>query len=277
MIQIGRYNTLKIESVSTHVYTLDGGNRKLLLPRKELPNPARVGESVEVFVYNDQKESLKATTQRPHAQVGEFAVLTVKEIQPFGAFLDWGIQKDLFLPAKNQKRHYKPGEFALVYLILDFEQTGVLGTTFVEQHLSYSPTDIREGQQVSMLVIGHSKLGANVIVNNTYRGIVYQNDLLKPLVRGETVTGYIKQVREDGKLDCTIKPVGFKPAVHENQDIILKQLRRHDGVLYLHDKSSPDEIRKLLQMSKKHFKAAIGTLYREKKITIHDDHIALRS
>jgi predicted RNA-binding protein (virulence factor B family) len=275
MISIGTYNTLKIESIHSKEYILDGGNRKLPLPKHELSPPGRVGQFVEVFVYNDQKESLKATTTPPYAQVGEFAILTVKHTTSFGAFLDWGITKDLFVPKKHQKRDYEEGEYALVYLMLDHEGTGVLGTTYCEDHISYAPDDLSEGDAVDMLVIGESKLGFNVIVNNSYRGIVYRSDVLKPIERGKHITGYIKQKREDGKLDCTLKPIGFIPALEENQQIVLKALKKAKGTLMLHDKSSPDQIRDELHMSKKQFKAAIGTLYKDGTIRILPDRIEL--
>ncbi len=276
MIRIGAFNTLTVKTVTKSGYLLDGGSREIFLPKSDVPNPLKTGDAVDVFIYNDQKESLKATTQRPHAQIDEFAVLTVKHVTGFGAFLDWGIQKDLFLPAKHQKREYKIGEYALVRLILDHEKTGVLGTTFCEEYISYDPSGLKEGDKVSMLIIGESKLGYNVIVDNAYRGIVFRSDALRILKRGTVVTGYVKHIREDGKLDCSLKPIGFVPAVHENQAIILKAIRRAGGVLYLHDKSSPEEIREQLGMSKKQFKAAIGTLYKQGKITILPDSIKLK-
>ncbi len=273
MISIGSYNTLTVTSVQPKEYLLDGGNQDISLPRYEQKKTLKVGEKVTVFIYNDQKGSLKATTHKPYAQVGQFAVLTVKDVLDFGAFLDWGIQKDLFLPTKHQKREYEAGEFALVRLILDHEQEGVLGTTFIEDYISYEPVDLEVGTRVEMLIIGESKLGANVIVNDRYRGIIFRSDTSQPLVRGERIPGYVKQIREDGKLDCSLKPIGFIPALQENQQIILQSLEDHDGVLHLHDKSSADEVRNELHMSKKQFKAAIGSLYREKRIRILKDHI----
>jgi predicted RNA-binding protein (virulence factor B family) len=276
MVAIGRFNHLKIESIKGKDYILDGGNRKLSLPGYEVAIPKKVGQYVDVFVYNDQKESLKATCAKPYAQVGEFAVLTVKHTTSFGAFLDWGIAKDLFVPKKHQKREYVEGDYALVYLMLDHEQTGVLGTTYCEDHISYSPDELSFGDKVEMLIIGESKLGFNVIVNNAYRGIVYRSDIVKPLDRGERITGYVKNKREDGRLDCSLKPLGFIPAVRENQQIILDALKKAKGELFVHDKSSPEQVRDMLHMSKKQFKAAAGTLLKEGKIEILPDRIKLK-
>ena len=273
MIAIGKFNTLTVKSANSRGYLLDGGTQDIFLPKNDPPNPLKAGEKTTVFIYNDQKDSLKATTDKPYAQVGEFAVLTVKDVLDFGAFLDWGIQKDLFLPTKQQKREYMVGEFALVRLILDHEQTGVLGSTYCEEYLSYEPKDLKKGSKVEMLIIGESKLGNNVIVDNKYRGIIFHSDITRPLTRGEKITGYIKQIREDGKLDCTLKPIGFIPALQENQHIIMDALKESGGVLYLHDKSSSDEIRDQLHMSKKQFKAAIGTLYRRHAVSIEKDRI----
>lgn len=275
MISIGRFNMLTIISASYRGYTLDGGNQEIFLPAFEMKEHLRVGEKVSVFVYNDQKSSLKATTKEPIAQVGEFAVMTVKDVTPFGAFLDWGIAKDLFLPSKHQKREYTVGEFALVRLILDFEKSGVIGTSFVEEYISYDTQKLHTGQKVDMLIIGESKLGYNLIVENTYRGMIFRSDALIELERGMKLTGYIKQIREDGKLDCVLKPIGFTPAVQENKSIILEALEAHGGVLYLHDKSPAELIRDQLHMSKKQFKAAIGTLYKAKRIRIEEDRILL--
>lgn len=275
MISIGRFNTLTVTSASYRGYTLDGGNQEIFLPAYEVKKPLHVGEKVTVFIYNDQKSSLKATMREPVAQVGEFAVMTVKDVQPFGAFLDWGIPKDLFLPSKHQKREYTAGEFALVRLILDYEKSGVIGTSFIEEYISYDTQQLHTGQKVDMLVIGESKLGYNLIVNDAYRGMLFRSDALIEIERGMRITGYIRQIREDGKLDCVLKPIGFTPAVQENQRIILDALEEHGGVLYLHDRSPAELIRDQLHMSKKQFKAAIGTLYKAKRIRIEEDRILL--
>ncbi len=275
MLQIGKMNELTITASNSIGYLLDGGNREVLLPKRGLTSPLKKGEKVTVFVYNDQKESLKATVKRPLALLDDFAILTVRDVTSFGMFLDWGIQKDLFVPSKNLKREYEIGEYALVKLILDFEETGILGTTYVEDHISYEPKGLERGSEVSLLVIGISKLGVNVIINDLHRGIVFNSDILNSLKRGDHIKGYVKLIREDGKIDCTLKPIGFRSAVTENQQIILKALERNGGELYLHDKSSADAIRHELNMSKKQFKAAVGTLYKMRRIKILQNRIEL--
>ena len=276
MLQIGKMNQLTVTSENRQGFLLDGGNRQVLLPKREVTDIVKVGEKITVFIYNDQKESLKATMRKPKGLVDQCAVLNVKDVTSFGIFLDWGISKDLFVPTKNLKRDYEAGDYALVRLVLDFEKTGVIGTTYIEDFISYEPEGLEPGSEVSMVVVGLSKLGANVIVNDTYRGIVFNSDLVTPLERGERVTGYVKHIREDGKLDCTVKPIGFRPAVNENQQIILSKLEKNGGVLYLHDKSPSETIRTELGMSKKQFKAAVGTLYRQRLIALYDNRIELK-
>lgn len=274
MIQIGMMNTLTVTEVRKYGYILDGGNREILLPMIECTKVLKKGDKADVFIYNDQKESLKATMKRPAACVGQFAVLTVKDVTSFGAFLDWGIGKDLFLPSRLQKREYTPGEFALVYLTLDHEKSGILATTYIEEFLSYEPTDLKEHQKVELLVIGRSKLGYNIIVNDRYRGIVFNSDVVTELERGLRTEGYVKQIREDGKLDCTIKPIGFRSQNSENEQIILDAFAGKK-ILHYSDKSPSEQIRSAFGMSKKQFKSALGTLYRKKWILIHNDRIEL--
>ncbi len=249
---------------------------EILVPKRDLPAETRPGDRLKLFVFNDSKEVLGATTAIPLAKVGEFAPMVVKDVTSFGAFLDWGIAKDLFVPRKYWDRPLHKGETAVVYLKLDYEQSGVMGSCMLDQFFSNDTTSLVPNQKVSLLIFSESRLGFEAVIDNTYRGLLYHDEIFETVKVGDRKTGFIKKIREDGQIDAALQPQGYKPAADMAGETILKALRRADGFLPLHDKSSPRDIYDSLRMSKKLFKKTIGGLYRDEKITIREDGIELR-
>ncbi len=276
MLKIGNYNSLKVNRMARGGCFLDGGSQEIYLPKAETPKRAAPGVELKVFVYNDAKNSLGATTGHPWAVVGDFAALEVVNTTNFGAFLDWGIEKDLFLPKKNWKGTLHPGDTAVVYVMLDYEQTGVIGTCHIEHHFDHDTSGLDFNQEVSLLVWNITKLGVQVIIDNRYDGLLYHGEIFEPIKIGDRKTGYIKKVREDGLVDVILQPQGFKPASEQASVTIVSALKKAGGFLPLHDKSDPQEIYKRLQMSKKLFKKTIGALYKDQKIILRDDGIELK-
>ncbi len=252
----------------------DNDDQIALLPKIFTDDEKSVGDEIEVFVYQDNDRSLKATTEMPLAQAGEFAVMTCMQTLPAGAFMDWGIIKDLFVPYKQQKSKIEEGKRYIVYVYVD-EETGLItGTTKFKRNPQYENVPFSVGDKVNLIMMNETELGWNVIINQKYIGLIYSSDVYKKVYPLSQESGYIKSIREDGKIDVTLQPTGF-----ENIDIykqkILDKLEENYGLLYLSDQSSPEEIKAEIQMSKKNFKKAIGGLYRDKKIEILDDKIRL--
>jgi uncharacterized protein len=283
MINIGQYNELTFEKIDKSGGAvlrgsgLSAGNtdQSFYLPKYEVPKGTRTGDSLTVFIYNDAKDSLKATTKKPKAVVGDFAALEVKSALDFGAFLDWGIPKDLFVPRKYQTHPLKAGEIAVVYLHLDYEKTGIMGNGKLDDFFSREVEVLEENQEVDLLVYGLSRLGASVVVANKYQGMIYRNEIFEDIHLGDKKTGFVKKIREDGKIDVALQRQGFLAASADARDVILQALRDARGFLPLHDKSSPSAIKNRLGMSKKLFKKTIGVLYKEGRITLEETGIRL--
>ncbi len=274
-MEIGQYHTLKILRITPPgAYLSYGGEDDIdiLLPTKYIPDEAKVDDFIEVFVYRDSEDRIICTTATPHATVDQFAFLKVKDVSSVGAFLDWGIEKDILLPFREQKNRLNRGEWVLVYLLLDEKTDRVFATTKLGKYYSSEDIDLEEGEEVDLLVADQTDLGVNVVINNQYRGLIYENDIFHDLLEGDRTTGYIKAIRPDNKIDVSLRKDGL-----ENLELgarqIMGELRSNDGFLPLHDKSSPEEIQSSLQMSKKNFKRSIGILYKKKLITIETDGI----
>ncbi len=232
-----------------------------------------IGDEVEVFIYHDNN-AFKATTEKPLAEVGEFAVMQCVQVLPIGAFLDWGIIKDIFVPYKEQKGKMEEGKRYIIYVYED-EATGlVTGTAKFKRNPSYENVPFEKGEKVDLLLMNETELGWNVIINKKYIALIYASDVYKKLYPLSEEVGYIKTIREDGKIDVTLQPEGFQN-IDEYKQKILTALEVNYGLLYLSDKSSPEEIKDELQMSKKNFKKAIGSLYKDKIIDLQDDKIRL--
>ena len=270
----GQTQTLTIaEQISSGYILKDELGEKAFIQKVFADESWEIGSEVEVFVYQDDG-NLKATTEKANAEVGEFAVMTCVQSLPTGAFMDWGIIKDLFVPYKQQKSKIIEGKRYIVYVYED-EATGLTtGTTKFKRNPQYEDLPLNAGDKVDLIMMNESELGWNVVINKKYIGLVYESDVFKKLYPLSEETGYIKSIREDGKIDITLQPQGFEN-VDEFKQAILDKLNDNYGLLYLSDKSSPEEIKDELQMSKKNFKKAIGSLYKDKIIEISDDRIKL--
>lgn len=270
----GQIQTLTIaEQISSGFILKDELGEKAFIQKIFADESWEIGNEVEVFVYQDDG-ALKATTEKANAEVGEFAVMTCVQSLPTGAFMDWGIIKDLFIPYKQQKSKIIEGKRYIVYVYTD-DATGLTtGTTKFKRNPQYEDLPLRQGDKVDLILMNESELGWNVVINKEYIGLIYASDVFKKLYPLSEETGYIKTIREDGKIDVTLQPQGFEN-VDEFKQAILDKLNDSFGLLYLSDKSSPEEIKDELQMSKKNFKKAIGSLYKDKIIEIADDRIKL--
>jgi hypothetical protein len=274
MLQIGVYHTLKIDRETKVGLFLTNGKDDVLLPNKYVPNDFTIGEDLTVFVYLDHEERPVATTLKPFISLNSFAVLKVSYINKFGAFLNWGMEKDLFAPFKEQARPMEKDKRYIVTMYLD-KQTGRLAASSkINQFLDKEPLDIEVGQEVDLMVSHITEIGINVIINGKFRGLAYQNEVFETVSPGYKTKGYIKTIRPDGKIDVSFQKQGFE-AIDDSAQQVLEALKQNDGVLRLNDNSHPEEIKSVLKMSKKTFKKAIGSLYKQKLIDINNEGIQL--
>ena len=275
MVDIGDYNELEIiKEVDFGVY-LDSDDGEILLPLKYLPQNYRVGDTLRVFIYRDSEDRIIATTLEPKAKVGDFAALEVKQTTDYGSFLDWGLEKDLFVPFKNQRDKMQPGRKYLVYVYLDENSDRLVATAKYEKYLNKNPEKLTEGEEVELMVAEFTDLGTKVIINQEYSGILYKNEVFRPLEPGEKLTGYIRKIREDQKIDVSLQKTGYAEIL-DAAGQILNKLQASGGNLPLTDNSSPEDIYATLGMSKKTFKKAIGHLYRAGTILLLPDAISLK-
>lgn len=275
MVEIGKYNTLKIvKDLDFGVY-LDGGDGvEILLPARYVPKNVKPGDEVEVFIYHDNEGRLIATTAKPLAQVGEFQFMEVKSVNNTGAFLEWGLMKDLLVPFKEQKMPMREGKWYLVYVHVDHVTGRIVASARVDKYLDNVIPDYSFNQEVDLLVAEETEIGYKVIINNTHWGLVYHSEVFQRLEKGEHVKGYIKEVREDEKIDVSLTPLGYQK-VEGISKIILDSLKAQGGYIAVHDKSEPELIYSLFRCSKKAFKQAIGALYKQKIINIETEGIRL--
>ena len=274
-MKLGKTQTLKIAEINNSGAFLESENgERAFLPKIFLDENAEIENDVEVFVYQDD-DKLKATTEIPSAEVGEFAVMNCVQSLPSGAFMDWGIIKDLFIPYKQQKGKILEGKRYLVYIYIDEVSGRITGTTKFKRNQNYENVPFKAGDKVDLIIAGQSELGWNVVVNKKYLGLIYTSDVFKKLYPLSDEIGYIKTIREDGKIDVTLQKQGFVQNIDQFKQKILDKLEENYGLLYITDESSPEEIKEELQMSKKNFKKAIGGLYKENVIEILEDKIKL--
>lgn len=274
MLQIGVYHTLKIDRETKVGLFLVNEKDDVLLPNKYVPNDFTIGDDITVFVYLDHEERPVATTLKPFITLNSFAVLKVNYINKFGAFLNWGMEKDLFVPFKEQARPMEKDKRYIVIMYLD-KQTGRLAASSkINQFLDKEPLDVEVGQEVDLMVSHITEIGINVIINGKFRGLAYQNEVFETVSPGYKTKGYIKTIRPDGKIDVSFQKQGFE-AIDDSAQQVLEALKQNDGVLRLNDNSHPEEIKSVLKMSKKTFKKAIGSLYKQKLIDINNEGIQL--
>ena len=276
MANIGQWNRLMAVEQADHGLMLDGGGHgQILAPAKYLPEDAEPGEEFDVFVYLDSEDRLIATTEIPLAEVGECAYLQVVSVHPgAGAFLDWGLAKDLLLPYGEQLWKVREGQKVVVAIVVDERSQRIIASQRTHRHLRKTTPQYDDGQSVRLLIAEETPLGYSAIIENTHLGLLYASDLSSPLKVGDAVEGYVRVVRPDGKIDLSLD--GGRPGrVSTLSDDILEALRKGDGYLDVGDKSSPEEIRRVFGCSKKVFKNALGALYKRRVITFEGRGVRL--
>ncbi|MCD8319104.1 MAG: S1-like domain-containing RNA-binding protein [Paraprevotella sp.] len=274
-IKLGKTNRLTVVKAVDFGMYLDGGYAgEILLPLRYVPEGCRVGDELDVFLYLDSEERLVATTLKPLAEVGDFACLQVAWVNQFGAFLDWGLMKDLFVPFREQKMKMQKGNRYIVHVHIDEDSYRIVASAKVEHYLSDETPSYHAGDEVQILVWQKTDLGFKVIVDNRFPGLIYGNEIFRSLSMGERLTAYVKQIRPDGKIDITLQKPG-QDGVTDFSAVLLAHLRRHCGKTTLGDKSPAEEIYAVFGVSKKVFKKAVGDLYKKRLIEIADDGIRL--
>jgi uncharacterized protein len=267
MAAIGQRNLLPIVRTSNPGLYLDGGDLgEILLPRRYIPRNVGPGDLLDVFIYRDSEDRLVATTEIPHAAVGEFACLKVISVnRQIGAFLDWGLSKDLLLPFREQEIPVRPGQRVVVFVYLDPKTDRIVATTRLNRHLNRTPATYKMGEPVELVIVGKTPLGYNAIVENAHLGLLYHNNLSAPLIAGQRVKGFVRTIRPGGKIDLSLDASGYK-RVASLTDQILEALGKNGDRLEFDDDSSPKVIREKFGVSKKAFKQALGALYKSRRI-----------
>lgn len=276
MLDIGTYQKLQIlRKTSVGLFLGNEAGDEVLLPNKYCPEEYEIDAYIKVFIYRDNEQRLIATTIEPLITLNQFACLKVKDISKFGAFLDWGLEKDLLVPKREQSTEMEEGQWYVVYLYVDDLTDRLAASSRIKRHLNNNEEiDVEVGEKVDLIAFASTDLGIKVIVNHEYEGLIYHDADFRKTRFGDTFTGYISNIRPDKKLDVTLRPQGY-----ENMDIVsqelLQTIEEHGGYLDLHDKSDPELIRKRLGMSKKLFKKALGSLYKARFITLEKEGVRL--
>ena len=275
MIHIGEFNTLEIlRDTEPGMFLGDTEGNEVLLPNRYVEDVFKVGDDVEVFIYLDNDERLVAVTDEPHITKGDFAVLRCNAVNDYGAFLDWGMVKELFCPFKEQAFPMKKGGWYLVHCYLDEKSERLVASSKTNRFLDNTELTVEEFEEVNLIVSHPSDFGMNVIINKQHMGLIYKDNIFQELSIGDRLKGIVKKIRPGNKLDIALGQIGYRN-IEPNAKKILDTLDDNSGYLPLHDKSSPEAIKEALEMSKKNFKKAIGTLYKQKQITIEKDGIRL--
>lgn len=276
MVDIGRFNRVKVLETGAYAAILDGGDRgRLVLPSLQCPDSLTVGDELEVFIYLDSEGDAVPTTIRPAAELGQVAWLEVVDANHLGAFVDWGLPKDLFIPFAEQQHTLSKGRHTLVRIYLD-NQGRLTGSTCLDHWIKDESQGLKQGDKVSLIIADKTELGFKAVVNFEYWGLLYGNELYHRIRKGQVMDGYVKRLREDGKIDLSLNQPGFsKDKMDRVSSAILAALEDNDGFLALTDKSPPPEIYAAFGISKKVFKQAIGTLYKQRRITLESAGIRL--
>lgn len=276
MIAIGKYNELTIlRHTSVGLYLGDDEGEDVLLPNKYCPEEYTIGNKLTVFVYLDYLERKVATNLTPKINMHEFALLQVTAVANVGAFVDWGMEKNLMVPFKEQRQKMEEGKWYVVYLDLDEQTNRLYASNKIEKFLDNQELTVAEGDEVNLLVYKKTDIGYSVIVNHKHKGLVYHNQVFKELNIGDTLKGYLKTIRTDNKLDISLQPLGYTNFNSKNSNLIYNALLENNGFIPVTDKSAPDEIYSRFGISKKAFKKAVGDLYKQRKITIEPNGLQL--
>ena len=275
MAQIGRINRLTVTRIRDYGAHLDGGESgDILLPKRYVPKNCRPGDEVEVFVFPEVEKLLRATTKKPYAVVGQFASLRVKANTSSGSFLDWGLQKDLLVPKREQQGRMEEGSTYIVFVFLDEKTNRITASAKLDRFLNLQPPQYEEGNEVDLLICTKTDLGYKAIVNNAHWGMIFKNEIFKNIQIGQQLKGYIKKIRPDHKIDLLLQQPGYD-IIDDISRSILKTLKKHDGTIAVTDNSPPEKIYALFGISKKTFKKAIGALYKKRRITLDNNGIRI--
>ena len=274
-IKLGKYNQLEVvKEVDFGVYLNGDEDGEILLPKRYVPEGTKPGDILNVFIYLDMEERLVATTLQPYVQVGEFACLQVAWVNQFGAFLDWGLMKDLFVPFREQKMKMQKGKRYVVHVHLDEESYRIVASAKVEHYLSTEMPEYQPGQEVNVMVWQRTDLGYKVIVENQFSGMLFHNEVFQPLEAGMHLSAFVKQVRPDGKIDLELQKAGVRK-VDDFSEVLLQYIKDNDGFTPLNDKTDAEVIYQAFGVSKKTFKKAVGDLYKKRLVVLEEGGIRL--
>ncbi len=275
MLQLGKFQELTIlRDTDPGLFLGDSEENEVLLPNRYKPEEYSIGDTLRVFVYLDNEERPIATTEKPYVTLNDFAYLRCSEVTKYGAFMDWGLVKQLFVPFKEQARPMKKGNWYVIYLYLDEKTNRLVGSSKTNRFLSNENLTVKKYDEVSIMVTHITDKGANVIVNGKHKGLIYMDDIFEDIRTGDRITAYVRKVRHDNKIDLVLQPEGYR-SIEPNAKYLLEELEAAGGFLPYHDKTDPETIKNMLGLSKKSFKKAIGSLYKDKRILIKDDGIEL--
>jgi uncharacterized protein len=275
LIQVGAYNELEVIKQMDFGIYLGDGSVEILMPQKWVPSGTAIGEVMDVFIFRDSEGRLIATTVKPYAIAGEFAFLEVQQANNMGAFLDWGMEKNLLVPFSEQPFKLEEGKSYVVFVYVDEKSDRIVASAKLNKFIEREDIDVKAGDVVDLLIYSETDKGFNAIINNRFTGLIYRNEVFDSIRIGDKMKGYIKQVREDNKIDLSLQKSGFE-LVDDVKWKILKLLKEKNGFLPLNDDSSPEEIKSALQISKKAFKKAIGALYKEQLVKLTPKGVELR-
>lgn len=273
-MKVGEYNELEVvKELDFGIYFREG-DVEILMPTKWVPQGTKIGDTLNVFVFRDSDDRLIATTVKPFATADTFAFLEAKQVNEIGAFMDWGMDKDLLVPFREQAQRMEAGKSYVVFVYLDEETDRLVGSTKLSRFIIREDIDVQEGDVVDLLIYSETDLGFNAIVNDLYTGLIYKNEIYEAIRVGDKMQGFVKRVREDEKIDLSLQKSGYE-LVDDVKWRILKLIKEEKGFLALNDNSTPEEIKAKLAISKKAFKKAIGALYRERLVKLTDKGVEL--
>jgi predicted RNA-binding protein (virulence factor B family) len=274
LIKVGTYNELEVVKELDFGIYLREGDVEILMPTKWVPKGTKIGDFLNVFIFRDSDDRLIATTVKPLVTADTFAFLEAKQVNEVGAFMDWGMDKDLLVPFREQAHRMEPKRSYVVFIYVDEDSNRLVGSTKLNRFIERDNVTVREGDIVDLLIYSETDLGFNAIVNNLYSGLIYKNEIYEAIRIGDSIKGFVKRVREDNKIDLSLQKSGFE-LVDDVKWRILKMMKEENGFLSLNDNSSPEEIKSKLQISKKAFKKAVGALYRERLVNLTDKGVEL--
>ncbi|RLD30683.1 MAG: GntR family transcriptional regulator [Bacteroidetes bacterium] len=276
MLQLGKFQELTIlRETDPGLFLGDSEDNEVLLPHRYKPEEYKVGDTINVFLYLDNDERPIATTDEPFISLNEFAYLHCSAVTKYGAFMDWGLVKQLFVPFKEQARPMNKGKWYIVYLYLDDQTNRLVGSSKTNKFMSNESIDLAKYDEVNILVSHITDKGANAIINGKYKGLIYLEDIFEDIRTGDKMKAFVKKVRPDNKIDLVLQAEGYK-SIEPNANYLMDELKAAGGFLPFHDKTDPDTIKNELGLSKKSFKKAIGSLYRDKQIVIREDGIEMK-